>query len=126
MVDFSAKKSLSPKHVREKKPIAPKQVREKKPIAPKQVQEKDISGLLVKSKQCGKLASKASQSRVGGEGSQSSLAREVWWRQYKIRVLRAGIEILPTSFNLCGHHWTFLYQNYLEQDDQQETLPDAS
>ena len=29
--------------------------------------------LLFKSKQCGKLASKASQSRVGGEGSQSSL-----------------------------------------------------
>ena len=120
------KRTLAPKQVREKKPIAPKKVREKKPIAPKQVREKDISWLLVKSKQCGKLASKASQNRAGGEGSQSSLAREVWWRQYKIRVFRAGIEILPTSFNICDHHRTFLYKNYLEQDDQQETLPDTS
>ena len=40
MGDFSAKKSLSPKQVREKKPIAPKQVWEKKPTAPKQVREK--------------------------------------------------------------------------------------
>ena len=60
------------------KKLVTKQVREKKPIAPKQVREKDISRLLVKAKQCGKLASKASQSRVGCEGSQSSLARELW------------------------------------------------
>ena len=62
-----------------------KKVREKKPIAPKQVREKDISGLLIKAKQCCKLASKGSQSRVGGEGSGSSLARELWWRQYKVK-----------------------------------------
>ena len=36
--------------------------------------------ILVQAKQCGKLASKASQSRVGGEDSKSSLARELWWR----------------------------------------------
>ena len=74
------KKPIAPKQVREKKPIAPKQLREKKPIAPKQVREKEITGLLVKVKQCGMLASKASQRRVGGEGSQSSIARELWWR----------------------------------------------
>ena len=79
---------MSPKQVPEKKNIAPKQVREKKPIAPKQVREKDIYGLLVNAKQCGKLASKASQNRVGGEGSQSSLASELWWRQYNFRVFR--------------------------------------
>ena len=62
------KKTIAPKQVREKKPIAPKEVRKKKPIAPKQVREKDIFELLVKAKHCGKLASKASQSRVGGEG----------------------------------------------------------
>ena len=80
--------------------------------------------LLIKSKQSGKLASKASWSRVSGEGSQSSLARELEWRQYKVRVFGEGIEILPTLFNLCDYHWTFFSQNNLEQDDQQESLPD--
>ena len=36
--------------------------------------------ILVQAKQCGKLALKASQSRVGGEDSKSSLARELGWR----------------------------------------------
>ena len=55
-------------------------MQEKKPIASKQVREKDIDGVLVQAKQSGKLASKASQSRVGGEDSKSSLARELGWR----------------------------------------------
>ena len=41
---------------------------------------KGYLGLLVKAKQCGKLASKSSQSRVGGEDSKSSLARKLGWR----------------------------------------------
>ena len=80
-------------------------MREKKPIAPKQVREKDISGLLIKVKQCGKLASKASQSRVGGEDSHSSLARELWWRQYQVRVFREGIEILEIRMALYWGGW---------------------
>ena len=63
--------------------------------------------ILVQAKQCGKLALKANQSRVGGEDSKTSLARELGWIWYKVRVFGEGIEILPTSFNLCYHHWTF-------------------
>ena len=55
--------------------------------------------LFIKSKKSDKLASKASWSRVSGEGSQSSLARELEWRQYKVRVFREGIDILPTLLN---------------------------
>ena len=67
--------------------------------------------LLIKSKNSGKLASKASWSRVSGEGSQSSLARELEWRRYEVRVFGEGIKILPTLFKLCDYHWTFFSQN---------------
>ena len=80
--------------------------------------------LLIKSKKSDRLASKASWSRVSGEGSQSSLARELEWRQYRFWVFGEGIVILPTLVNLCDHHWTFFLQNNLEQEDQQESLPD--
>ena len=87
--------------MRENKPITPKQVREKKPIAPKQVREKIFLGYWSKQSS---VASLPRKSRVGFGGSLSSLARELWCRQNKVRVFRECIEIVEIRMDL---YWGF-------------------
>ena len=66
--------------MRAKKPIALKTGTGKEAYCTKIGAGKGYLWLLVKAKQCGKLASKSSQSRVDSEDSKNSLARELGWR----------------------------------------------